>query len=205
VPERSAARAGCAGKKIFGVHARVGMWCVRSSSFVTTSCLRPKPRCLWCRAFARTIRRRSSVKLVAVVVALLFAVRPAIAADNADRAALEKLNADWFNAYRTNDVATVDRILADDFEGVYPGDRLLKKADVLKGMANPSGTVTNITWDKLDILVFGDVAMVRGVTRTTGTNAQGAAFNAAVDYADVFVKRNGTWRAVSAHVVRLPQ
>lgn len=115
-------------------------------------------------------------------------------------AALEKLNSEWLTAYKTRDGAALDRILADDFEAIYPGGRILRKADLIRSATNPARTVSDIAWDDLKILVFGDVAVVRARSRIVGKNAQGD-FSSRNDYADVYVRRAGAWRAVSAHVV----
>jgi ketosteroid isomerase-like protein len=117
-------------------------------------------------------------------------------------AALEKLNSEWLTAYKTRDGAALDRILADDFEAIYPGGRLLRKADLLKTATDPARTITSIAWEDLKVLVFGDVAVVRARSRLSGKNAEGD-FSSVNDYADVYVKRAGAWRAVSAHVVRV--
>lgn len=119
-----------------------------------------------------------------------------------DVAALEKLNSEWLTAYKTRDGAVLERILADDFEAIYPGGRVLKKADLVKSATDPARVIADIAWDDLKIMVFGDVAVVRARSRMNGRNAQGD-FSSANDYADVYVRRAGTWRAVSAHVVRL--
>ncbi|MDR7114552.1 nuclear transport factor 2 family protein [Caulobacter sp. BE254] len=115
-------------------------------------------------------------------------------------AALEKLNSEWLTAYKTRDGAALDRILADDFEAIYPGGRILRKADLIKTATNPARTVSDIGWDDLKILVFGDVAVVRARSRIVGKTAEGD-FSGRNDYADVYVRRAGAWRAVSAHVV----
>jgi ketosteroid isomerase-like protein len=115
-------------------------------------------------------------------------------------AALEKLNSEWLTAYKTHDGATLERILADDFEAIYPGGRILKKADLIKTATNPARTISDIAWDDLKILVFGDVAVVRARSRIVGKTAEGD-FSSRNDYADVYVRRAGAWRAVSAHVV----
>jgi ketosteroid isomerase-like protein len=115
-------------------------------------------------------------------------------------AALEKLNSEWLTAYKTRDGAALDRILADDFEAIYPGGRILRKADLIRSATNPARTVSEIAWDDLKILVFGDVAVVRARSRMVGKNAEGD-FSSRNDYADVYVRRAGAWRAVSAHVV----
>jgi ketosteroid isomerase-like protein len=115
-------------------------------------------------------------------------------------AALEKLNSEWLTAYKTRDGAALDRILADDFEAIYPGGRILRKADLIKTATNPARTVSDIGWDDLKILVFGDVAVVRARSRIVGKTAEGD-FSGRNDYADVYVRRAGAWRAISAHVV----
>lgn len=115
-------------------------------------------------------------------------------------AALEKLNSEWLTAYKTRDGAALDRILADDFEAIYPGGRILRKADLIKTATNPARTVSDIGWDDLKILVFGDVAVVRARSRIVGKTAEGD-FSGRNDYADIYVRRAGAWRAVSAHVV----
>jgi ketosteroid isomerase-like protein len=121
-----------------------------------------------------------------------------------EAAALEKLNAEWLTAYKTRDGAALDRILADDFEAIYPGGRVMRKADLVKIATNPARTVSDIAWDDLKIMVFGDVAVVRARSRTSGKTAEGD-FTTSNDYADVYVKRAGAWRAISAHVVRVTE
>lgn len=119
----------------------------------------------------------------------------------ADRIALETLNRDWLTAYKTRDAATLARILADDFEAVYPGGRVLRKADVLRVATSPTRIITDISWADLKIMVFGEVAVVSARSTLAGTDA-GKPFTGTNDFADVYVKRGGTWRAISAHVVR---
>ena len=121
-----------------------------------------------------------------------------------EAAALEKLNSEWLTAYKTHDGAALERILADDFEAIYPGGRVMRKADLVKAATNPARTVSDIAWDDLKILVFGDVAVVRARSRMSGKTAEGD-FASINDYADVYVKRAGAWRAVSAHVVRVAE
>ena len=127
-----------------------------------------------------------------------------VSATPTETAALETLNREWLTAYKTRDGAVLERILADDFEAVYPGGSVLKKADLIKAATNPRRTVADISWENLKIMVFGDVAVVSARSRMAGTT-EGRAFSGVNDYADVYVKRSGTWRAVSAHVVRVSE
>jgi ketosteroid isomerase-like protein len=145
----------------------------------------------------------ASVALTPLAASAQTASAPAAASAQAPPevvAALEKLNSEWLTAYKTRDGAALDRILADDFEAIYPGGRILRKADLIKTATNPARTVSDIGWDDLKILVFGDVAVVRARSRIVGKTAQGD-FSGRNDYADIYVRRAGAWRAVSAHVV----
>lgn len=145
-----------------------------------------------------------SLAMLTVPVAVLaqVAAPPSTAAQSPDVAALEALNAEWLNAYKTHDGAALERILADDFEAVYPGGRIMKKADLVKAAVNPGRVVETIAWEDLKIMVFGDVAVVRARSRMSGKTAEGS-FTGSNDYADVYVRRAGAWRAISAHVVKL--
>jgi ketosteroid isomerase-like protein len=120
-----------------------------------------------------------------------------------DHAALEALNHDWLTAYKTKDAATLARVLADDFQGVYP-EGVLRKADVLRVVANPKWIVTDVRWENLRVTTFGDVAVITGRARLSGTN-DGQPFATANDYADIYARRNGLWLAISAHVVPAPR
>ena len=130
------------------------------------------------------------------------AAPPSTPAQSPEIAALEALNAEWLNAYKTHDGAALERILADDFEAIYPGGRVMKKADLVKAAVNPARVVETIAWEDLKIMIFGDVAVVRARSRMSGRTAEGP-FSGSNDYADVYVRRAGAWRAISAHVVKL--
>ncbi|PIC00183.1 nuclear transport factor 2 family protein [Caulobacter sp. X] len=129
---------------------------------------------------------------------------PEAAAKSPDVVALEALNAQWLTAYKTRDAAALDRVLADDFEGVYPGGRIMKKADILKLATNPARSFDTVAWEDVRIVVIGDVAVLRARARMTGSSAEGP-FSSINDFADVYVRRPGGWRAISAHVVRVTE
>ncbi|MBO9710191.1 MAG: nuclear transport factor 2 family protein [Caulobacter sp.] len=137
----------------------------------------------------------------AAPTAVLAQAPAAASAPSPDAAALEKLNAEWLTAYKTHDGAALERILADDFEAVYPGGRIMRKADLVKAATNPARSITSMAWEDLKIMVFGDVAVVRARAKMSGKGPDGD-FSAVNDYADIYVKRAGAWRAISAHVVR---
>jgi ketosteroid isomerase-like protein len=118
-----------------------------------------------------------------------------------DRHALEALNAAWLNSYVTRDIATLSDILADDFVGIYSG-RPRTKADLIAGLSGPR-RILSVRAENLAVQVFGDTAMVtaRSVLQARDGEQVTESRN---DYADIYVRRSGRWRAVAAHVVRAP-
>jgi ketosteroid isomerase-like protein len=116
---------------------------------------------------------------------------------SADHAALTSLNADYINAVQNGDVARFEQILDADFYCSNPDGTLVDRAGFLKQTAQPV-TIKGLAADDVKIRFFDDTAIIHG--RTNYTTADGRA--AKGRYTDVWVKRNNTWRCVSAHVTR---
>jgi ketosteroid isomerase-like protein len=58
--------------------------------------------------------------------------------------------------------------------------------------------------EDLRVRVYGDSAVVTGLTRTKG-KFMGQEFSTQERATDVFVKRDGRWRCVLTHLTRLPK
>lgn len=117
-----------------------------------------------------------------------------------DQAALEAVNAEWLNAYKTKDRQALERVLADEFVGIYNG-RPVTKTQLIASATAADRNVTSVTWEGLDIRLFGDIAMATGrltLKATQGTRETVSSSH----YADVYRKIGGQWRAIAAHVVR---
>jgi ketosteroid isomerase-like protein len=110
---------------------------------------------------------------------------------------LHALNRDYINAVQNGDARRFDEILADDFYCSNPDGSLIGRAAFLAQTARP---VTIRDLEARDVLIrqFGDVAIIHA--RTSYTLPDGRA--GAGRYTDVWVRQDGTWRAVSAHVTR---
>ena len=150
------------------------------------------------------------MKALVLTLVVLASPLPALAqapsspAKSADVVALEALNSDWLTAYKTRGAKALDRVLADDFEGIYQGGRIMKKADVLALATNPARSFDAVAWEDVRIVVIGDVAVLRARARMSGKAADGP-FSSINDFADVYVRSGGTWKAISAHVVRVAE
>jgi ketosteroid isomerase-like protein len=114
-----------------------------------------------------------------------------------DLAELTVLNRDYVASVQNSDVKRFDEILADDFYCTNPDKSLVDRAGFLKQTAVPV-TIRNLVADDVKIRVIGDFAIIHG--RTSYTTPDGA--QAFGRYTDCWVRQNGRWLAVSAHVSR---
>lgn len=131
-----------------------------------------------------------------LVWCLAFALAPALRAQSDSSSAQRAIRALEEQWLATSDSATLDRILADDFLHVVgPGQTITKSQHIAWAVKHPRPNSRHARFDALTIRVFGDAAVATGtvavaddVSHTTSRDS----------FTDVFVYRDGAWRAVSA-------
>lgn len=120
------------------------------------------------------------------------------ATTQADLDILVQLNSDYINSVQNSDVTRFDQILAADFRCSNPDGTLVDRDGFLMQTARPV-TISNLAAGDVEIRLFGDVAIIHATTSYTlpdGSLGHGR-------YTDVWVRQDGHWLAVSAHVTRL--
>jgi ketosteroid isomerase-like protein len=110
---------------------------------------------------------------------------------------LSALNRDYIQSVQDGDVRRFDEILAEDFLCSNPDGSLVDKKQFLAQTARPV-TISGLTAEDVKVRIIGDVAIIHA--RTSYTTADGEQRNGR--YTDVWVRRDGKWLAVSAHVTR---
>jgi len=115
---------------------------------------------------------------------------------------LLKLEKEFAEAIVKNDLEGVERLVVDDWIIIGPDGEIVERArffEVIK-----SGAMTHDTMESEDfrIRVYGDSAVVTGITRTKG-KFMGQEFSTKERATDVFVKRDGRWQCVLTHLTRL--
>ena len=118
-------------------------------------------------------------------------------ADDLDVDALRRLNRDYIAAVQNGDVARFDEILDEDFYCSNPDGTLVNREGFLVQTSQPV-TIRHLRAHDVLIRFFGDTAIIHG--RTTYNLADG--HHAHGRYTDVWVRRGGDWKTVSAHVTR---
>jgi ketosteroid isomerase-like protein len=108
---------------------------------------------------------------------------------------LIQLEQRWVEALERRDAVAVGAILADDFvDTTYRGERRTRR-QALDGLTSRSRADTTQRLSDLGVRLYGSVGIVTGVNTVTGRNPD---FTVRVRFTDVFVRRNGVWKAVSA-------
>jgi len=113
-----------------------------------------------------------------------------------DHDTLLALNADYIHSVQHGDVRRFSEILVDDFLCSLPDGTLVDRAGFLERTAQPV-TIANLQAHEVNVRLMGDFAIIHA--RTTFT-VDGRARSGR--YTDIWVRRDGRWQAVSAHVTR---
>ena len=109
----------------------------------------------------------------------------------------QQLNANYIRSVRMSDVGWFAENLAEDFLNSNPDGSLVDRARFLKQVAPPC-PVVNLDVEDVRIRTFGEVAIIHGRTTYTKPDGQPGAGR----YTDVWVRRQGRWLCVAAHVTR---
>jgi ketosteroid isomerase-like protein len=116
---------------------------------------------------------------------------------------IENLESQWLKAVVQNDVATVNRLLADDYLGINPDGTLETKADALAQQRSGTLKITSIDPENVKVRVYGDTAVVTSKVQVEGRNGD-RDVSGLYHYTRVYSRRSGEWKVVSFEASRLP-
>ena len=149
----------------------------------------------------------STVKAIAPIVALsLFGCATPRRPVAPDKALVERLTAQadrWDKAIVRKDRAAIEANMADDFRQIAGGGNVETKGSFVDGLVSPDIQIDPYVVEELDVRVYGDVALLSGRTRMTGSY-QGKAFASHYRYVDVYVARGEEWKIVSVQITPIP-
>ena len=118
-------------------------------------------------------------------------------ADSAEEAVL-KVTREWLDAEERHDRATLQRIIADDFQGTTARGNTLSKGDVIPH-SDTEGRGLAITTSNMKARIFGDTAVV------TAHGVQKAGEKRELRFTVVFIKRDNQWQMVAGHLSAVPR
>ena len=121
-----------------------------------------------------------------------------------DKAAVAALDTEYQAAVKNNDVATMDRILADDFVLVLGTGKTYTKADLLKSARDKNQIYEHQEDSERTVRVWGDTAVVTALLWLKYTNKVGAQ-DYKLWFSDTYVRTKSGWRYVFGQAsIRLP-
>jgi ketosteroid isomerase-like protein len=121
-----------------------------------------------------------------------------------DEKAVAALDTEYQAAVKANDVATMDRILADDFVLVTGLGKTYTKRDLLEQARGKRVVFLSAILLMFIVRVWGDTAVVTALLWAKGTE-DGKAFDYKLWFSDTYVRTPGGWRYVFGQAsTRLP-
>jgi ketosteroid isomerase-like protein len=159
---------------------------------------------------ARGLTVREGAILLILAALLPFFALPARAAavpllhrEDRLRKEIENLEAQWRTALMQNDVATVNRLLADDYLGINPNGTLETKADALAQRRSGTVKISSIEPDNVKIRIYGDTAVVTSLVIMEGHDGD-RDISGRYHYTRVYSHKSGEWKVVSFEASRIP-
>jgi ketosteroid isomerase-like protein len=137
----------------------------------------------------------------AAALILAGAAGVAAAAEDATKT-LTELEAKWSAASLTQDVKTVDAILAPDWVGRGWSGKQNNKAKALAEMKDPNSKTTAIKNHDVVVRAYGSIAVVQGYDDETSTD-KGKDSSGTYSWTDVFQNRKGHWVAVASQTTKV--
>jgi ketosteroid isomerase-like protein len=116
---------------------------------------------------------------------------------------IENLESQWRTAVMQNDVATVNRLLADDYLGINPNGTLETKADALAQRRSGTVRISSIEPDNVKVRVYGETAVVTSRVDVVGHDGD-RDISGRYHYTRVYNRRSGEWKIVSFEASRIP-
>jgi len=143
-------------------------------------------------SFLKTVFAAALIVFAGISFAALPSKQAATPADKPEDQLLQ-LERDWLAADGKGDVASLRRLVADDFMGGSRGGTLLTKEDILP--RGSSGAFAGAVPTDTSVRIFGDTAVLMGFIKTAGSGEL-------VRVTLVFQKRAQTWQMIAAQLAK---
>jgi ketosteroid isomerase-like protein len=116
---------------------------------------------------------------------------------------LLRLEKAFAEAIVKNDLEGIGRLVTDEWIIIDPNGEIVDRSRFFEVIKSGALTHDMMASEDFRVRVYGDSAVVTGVTRTKG-KFLGQEFSTHERATDVFVKRDGRWQCVLTHLTRFP-
>lgn len=118
---------------------------------------------------------------------------------------VEALEEQWRTAQLTGDVATMDKMLSDDYIGISMTGQVSTKAQQLDRARERKVVLTRIDLGDMQVKLVGAIAIVTSRVDVEGTN-EGVPVKGTFRYTRVYQRLpTGVWKITSFEATRVPQ
>jgi ketosteroid isomerase-like protein len=117
---------------------------------------------------------------------------------------VEALEEQWRQAQLGGDVATMDKLLSDDYIGISMTGQVNTKMQQLDRMRSHKVALTKLDLGERQVKLIGSIAIVTSRAEVEGTN-DGAAIKGTYRYTRVYQRiPSGAWKITSFEATRVP-
>ncbi len=139
-------------------------------------------------------RLRPTASVLAVTCVL--ATQPLFGQRGPDDEAVQEAYKAYVQAWKTRNVAALQRIIADDYMAVNSENKVSSKAtEIATAKADP--VWQQMVVDEIYTHVVGDAAIASGLISAQGQRPDASVFNAKARFLAVLVKRGGRWQLLA--------
>ncbi|WP_342114325.1 nuclear transport factor 2 family protein [Pseudoduganella sp. OTU4001] len=137
------------------------------------------------------------IRIAIIATSLTLGAMSAFAVSPAEKLA-QQADA-WDKAIINKDRAAIAANMAEDFRQISGTGGVAGKAAFLEFITSPKLVIHPYGVEDLDVRFYGEVALVSGRTRMTGSY-DGKPFSSHYRYVDVYVRKDGQWRVASVQI-----
>jgi hypothetical protein len=145
---------------------------------------------------------RFKMTLAAAMAAVFLAAGLIAAPPGGVEEEIIQMEKDWTETAMKHDATPLERIVADDWVGVWWDGMVGNKAQIIADVKSGANTIQSVTFDPIKVRVFGDTAIATGGD-TEKSQYKGKDSSGHYLWIDVYVKRNGKWQAVASQSTKV--
>jgi ketosteroid isomerase-like protein len=113
-------------------------------------------------------------------------------------AEITQLERDWVAAIVNKDPATLDRLLAEDFNGTSITGGTFPKRDAIEDIKEGTYVVESMDLDEVSVNVYGNAA-VSFTSQKEKSKYAGKDSSGHYHFTNTWIKRDGKWQVVASH------
>jgi ketosteroid isomerase-like protein len=118
---------------------------------------------------------------------------------------VEELEQQWRTAQLAGDIATIDKLLSEDYIGISLNGQVNTKAQQIQRISTRRVAITKLDLSEMKVKLIGSIAIVTSRAQVEGTS-DNVSVKGNYRYTRVYQHLpNGAWKITSFEATRLPQ